>query len=293
LLKKLSPFLETLSQNELSEIPIAAQAKPERRRWFRQPEPAQPVEIVMVKGDKQVVGAVLLRRKWMEEIFAAQYTEGFQQKPEFADVVANALEAWLYQLSGEIGSLLTRQAEFWPLGVYEDPASVLDFLHRWSSEQISEALEVPLILSVIQHFIRKGTPDERRRVKEILHAWAPEGRGAPTKQLGELADVVVARAVKRAETRLAEGHRLRATLYKPNTYNSSGSLVRELRRKGYREDEIEAIVNCKRLNGAAQWLVAHQRLIASQKAVIPHIKREIASVRAMASRGRARMRTVR
>jgi hypothetical protein len=277
---ELAPFLKQLSDDELAEIPRAAERARNRRGWAsRATRPEQPVEILRIRG-----GVLLLRRKWMEEVFAHNSNPEIQQTQQWPAILRGALSTWLEYLPGDLEAWLSRQAEYLPEGLPQDvfnyryAESVLDLLEELTPEQIGQALEVPVVLRVVQRFIQRGNPKQRQRLKKALKAWSPDGRGAPPKDLEKLQDVIIAMAVTAAKDRLAEGHRLRATLYKPGTFDASGKLVQELRKRDFRPDEIDAIVESKHLTGAAHRLVARRESL------------EPASVSAMASRGRSRLR---
>jgi hypothetical protein len=71
LLEKLAKFLETLTVDELADIPTAAEALAQLRgaRATIHPRRSQPVEVVFARDGHEIVAALLLRRRWMERAF--------------------------------------------------------------------------------------------------------------------------------------------------------------------------------------------------------------------------------
>jgi hypothetical protein len=285
IVQELEPFLKRLTEDERAEIPRAARRARNRRGWLqRAMRPKQPIEVVFVPVGKELYGgALFLRRRCMEKALA-QANEEIQQSEQWPRIVSGAISTWLEFLPGDLERWLSRQAEYLPrklhrsVFAYRDEESVLDLLEDLPPKRLGQALEEPLISSVVQKFIRSGDSEQRRRLRKILKAWSPEGRGRPPKDFDELRDILVAQDVEEAKARLAEGFRLRPRLHRPGTYDSAGALVQELHKNRYDEDEIDAIVKSNSLSEAAH------RLIASRTA------RTLASVRVMASRGRKRLR---
>lgn len=290
LLKKLAPFLDELSESEIAQIPTAAEASP-TRGMFRAPKPPEPVEVVLVRVERKVVGALLLRRKWMEDSFSDSCNVEIQQTSKWPDIMAGDLETWLRFLPADVGSWLSRQAEYLPMRLhdevfsYENPESILELLEDLTQQEVGEALGVPLVMDVLQHFMQNGAPQQQRRVKTILSRWSPKGHGAPSKQPHERRDSAVALRVEHAKARLSEGVNLIRDRRKRGGYHrDSPETQRELRRLGYSEMEVQAILRARVTNDSSG---AAYHFVAAQDDTTPTI------VRSMTSRGRKYLASVR
>jgi hypothetical protein len=72
LLERFKPFLDTIGNSELADIPRAADAmrrRPGGTRSLFHPLSPQPIEVIPVRVEQQIIGALLLRRQWMEDAF--------------------------------------------------------------------------------------------------------------------------------------------------------------------------------------------------------------------------------
>src|ERR1700674_846675 len=94
-LKKLAPLLETLTDDELADIPSAAKALARRRAFFS-PRPPQPIEVVLARVGHEVVGALLLRRRWMERTVDASPDNW---APVESSKKMSALSGWLNEFA--------------------------------------------------------------------------------------------------------------------------------------------------------------------------------------------------
>jgi hypothetical protein len=268
LLKKLSPFLATLSVSELAEMSIAAKAK-QRPSLFRQPKPPQPIEVVMVREDKHVVGVLLLRGRWMEEVFERHRTNPTTDTTTSTKSMANLFDPWLGFLPSEVGSWLSRQIEYLPLSLYhevlihENPETILDLLEEQSPGTIPEALQVWFVMEVLEHLMQRGTTQQKRRIKTIFEHWRPSGHGAPSKEVEERKDVDIALRVEEAKQRLANGVRfIREQRTRGGYQHDSPETIFALRALGYTLEETGAIFESrvtKTSSGAAFILVARQQ----------------------------------
>jgi hypothetical protein len=205
--------------------------------------------------------------------------------------MAGNLEPWLRFLPVDLGSWLSRQAEYLPMRLheevlsYENPESILELLEDLTQQEVGEALGVSLVMEVLQHFIQTGAPQQRRRVKSILTRWSPKGHGAPSKQPHERRDSTVAVRVEHAKVRLSAGVTLIRERRKRGGYHrDSPETMRELRRLGYTHQEIQAIVKTRITNDSSG---AAYHLVAAQDGTTPTI------VRAMTSRGKKYLSSVR
>jgi len=290
-LKKLAPFLETLSAGELADIPKAAEAlarRPCGTRALFHPRPAQPVEVVFARVNREIVGVLLLRHKWMGEAFAQYCNAEVQQTARWPQIVLEACDSWLEQLRSDLGLWLSRQAEvlperFYPRLYIDGADDFLDVLDELTPEEIDRWLWMPIVLRGLQDLARNGNPQQRGKLRKVLLRWAPDGRGRPTKAVDELRAVAVAQAVAEAESRLREGFKVCCQLRKIGGYNSSREVIEpKLVTMGYDEYEVRAIVEGKKtLSRAACRLVAFKS----------NGRYTVASVSAIASLGRKRLRS--
>src|SRR5262249_11522646 len=136
LLTKLEPLLRTLEPEELADLPVAAEKLASRPRGARSvlyPHPAQPVEAVVARGNREVVGVLLLRRKWIERAIdanadASSLTSASSRK-------ASAVADWLNDFGRTLGQLLVTEIEFLDAGLYwDEPELVLAMVERYAEE---------------------------------------------------------------------------------------------------------------------------------------------------------------
>jgi hypothetical protein len=168
---------------------------------------------------------------------------------------------------------------------YENPESILDLLEDLTQQEVGEALGVPLVMEVLQDFMQNGAPQQQRRVKSILTRWSPKGHGAPSKQPHERRDSAIALRVEHAKTRLAEGVNLVREGRKRGGYHyDSPETKRELRRLGYSDTEVQAILRARVTNDSSG---AAYHFVAAQDDTTPKI------VRAMTSRGKKHLSSIR
>ena len=277
LLKKLAPFLETLSANELADIPTAANALAQRPRGARailHPRPPQPVEVVLARVGREVVGALLLSRKWMERTFDESPDNASADPTETRSA---ALSEWLNGFGRLLGSsLLNEMALVDAQGYMQEPSDCLDMLEHYAKTRANE-FERLWSLPLTQYFlpsVKNGTPVERRRLRALEKRRLTDGRGRPHVEREESHDFIIAEKVEAAVTHLKPGwDYLRA-----NQAEGRRQKREELIGMGYQGDEADVLVDGhhRRLRGAAVLLVAQ------------HSSRSVESISAQASRATRR-----
>jgi len=287
LMQKLAPLLETLTPQEIEAIPLAAEAlarRPGGARSVLYPRPAQPIEVVYPRVNGEVVGALLLRRKWVEQAVAGYWDDEAQRGSHWPRILSQVSDELLMVLPGDLARWLSRQAEFisehgWLLHEH-DSESVLDLLEVSTPEDVRKWLCVPFILATLVWAARRGRPEEKRRVKKIFKSCSPTGHGAPTKPSETRKDVRIARQVDEARDDLAPGKQLLRKHLSAPTYKTTRSNVEsELNALGYQKDQINALLKTGRKGEPAYRYVADRN------------RMKVASVRATASRGRKLLRS--
>ena len=285
LLKKLDPFLKTLDDSELAAMPDALARMPSLLRSVSCPRPPQPVEVAFARVDKEIVGALLLNRKWMEAAFAQHCNEEVQSASEWPSIAAEHCDKWLEQLHGDLGLWLSRQAEVLPENLYpsihlDGADTFLDSLEELKTpEEIDRWLWAPIVLHGLQ-VARAGDREQRKRARKILSLWLPHGRGRMPEEVEDRQPVAIARAVDDAKAKLAEcfaAYRKLREAPKPGRYASDPDVIeQELLAKGHPTGAVSAVVGARTLSGAAQRFVAQR----------PRGRYTAGSIRAMYSRGK-------
>src|SRR5213078_2852293 len=102
----------------------AAQPRGGSRPSKWRPKPPEPIEVVFARVNKEVVGALLLRRKWMEQVF--DESEDNDDQPSRK---ADSLSDWLGLFGRQLGrSIVTEidlvEAQLW----MQTPEDCLDVL---------------------------------------------------------------------------------------------------------------------------------------------------------------------
>jgi hypothetical protein len=283
----LQPFVRTLSQDELSAMPAAAAALARRPGGARRvvvQHPAQPVEVVLARHRRQIVGVLLMRRRWMEQTFESSQRNDAPDPPR----KTFSLNNWLTGFDARLGSWLAREIEFSDVdeGQFYDEHGVvnvdgfLDFLdytrNNWPDDQLTRFLSLPIAQRWLV-YARSGNSQQRRRLDELLKSQRPQTRGAPEKARSELRAVQIAAAIEDAKARLEDGVKCLRAMFRPGRYNDMPSIRQALQAlpNAYKDDEVEAIIVGKTRVGAAYHHAAAK------------FRLTIRSVRAMASRGRS------
>jgi hypothetical protein len=288
LLRKLDPLLQTLSAGELTDIPVAdaLARRPRGARAVFHPRPPQPVEVVFARDGREIVGALLLRRKWMERTFDESHDDEVPDSAK-ASQKMSALCDWLNEFGELLSSWLSREMALVDARrCMQEPSDCLDMLEHYSETRPNE-LDALWSLPLTQYwlaFLKSGSPQTRQRLRALEERRMTDSRGRPEKGDEDLQMVVIAGKVDAAELSLAEPFRVYQALRKaaePGSYASSREVIeRELRKKDYSEDIVSAVVDSKTLPGAAQ------RFVASHS----NGRYTVASVRAMASAGKKKLR---
>jgi hypothetical protein len=276
-LDKLEPFFKTFSQEELAAIPAAvAAAFAQQPRGFRAgllPRPPEPIEVVFPHAGREIVGALILKRTWMDRTFDER-EHGDAHSAEDASERVEALSDWLNGFGRLLGSLLSREiALAVPQSYMHQPSDCLDMLEHYAETRPGE-FERLWSLPLTQYFLpylKTGSPVTRRRLRALENSRLTKGRGRPHVDSDESRDFIIASQVEAAQARLKAGWEY----FQANQAEGRRHNREVLIGMGYQGDEATVLVEGRhrKLRGAAVRLVAQ------------HSGRPIESVSVQASRG--------
>ena len=239
---KLDPLLDALTLDEWNEVPTAAEALARRGRGPRAiviQRPPQTIEVVIARDGHKIVGALLLRRSWMEQAFNKSSVDNRMDAEPLQR--NSALGEWLNEFGSLLGSWLSREMALADAQYYLlEPSDCLDLLERFAENKPDE-LRALWSLPRTQHlvwYLRQGTSDQRRRVRELERQLRTNARGRPEVDREDSRDAFIATEVASACDHLRDGwDHVRAN------YSDDAEQTRdELAKMGYRPDEVDVLM---------------------------------------------------
>lgn len=276
LLRKLASFLETLTQEEIVNIPLAAEAlarRPGGARGISHPQPPQPVEVVLARSDGEVIGAVLFRREWLEQVFDAS---GDNQRDRKIDATQrdSMVSDWLNGYGSRIGGVLRAEVGSLVAQLYmQSPDDCLDILEH--SQTRPDALDRLWSLPLTQYFlpfIKSGSPQQKRRLRRLEGSALTDARGRSKVDPEDSKDAAIAADVESATARLGPAFDVWFGMRGSGAYQTRREQADwTLREMGFIGTELVAILGtrvdsrrsgmkaCTTLSGAAHRLVALNR----------------------------------
>jgi hypothetical protein len=256
--------------------------------------------VVFASVEHEVVGALLLRRKWVEKTL----TKGQNGK-----LRRDACFETFSVLNRVLGEWLAGQVEFTPheadlqmdvaqssqayANWFNDPdiqrnfdlkelehemqsasrgEGLLDLLETVSPKQLERWMLTYTVVDRLKRLASHGEGQTRRRARAILTKWTAARRGRRTMPHQQHADVRIADKVQAAEDRLKEGWEYAQTNQADGARERRGTLLG----MGYQSDEIDVMIagRYRTVRGAAVSLVAQRSGSPSE------------SISAQASRGK-------
>jgi hypothetical protein len=282
--KSLGPLFKKLGDDELAEVAAIGSSL---RQLDRPPtfgyEHSRPVEVIFARVNNEIVGALLLRRKWLEQSIPST-------------VMPTWLTDWLQGFGRHLGSLLMWEMQLGVSDNYvrdlEDGLQILERSADSSPSELERLWASPLMQSWISH-IKSGGQHMRKRLRTLQRRLLTDSRGRPEIDTEDSQDVLIAKEVAEATSRLAEGFAI-VERWKNQGFTSSREAIEpKLRALCYNNQEVDALLGnklyaagfearaavrpCRTLSGAAHRLVAFNH------------RRSVPSVRAIASRGRRKL----